>query len=85
VQSRGRIPDNSASRKLAGLYIRSIVKFKNLVTTISQLMTTIEPCGIDFLTSVGIGIGFRSNVGFRSGSVSVLGLKKVVGFFRFFE
>jgi hypothetical protein len=55
----------------------------------------IEPCGNEFWQSVGIGIGFLlkcSNVGFRSGSGSVSGLKKVIGFFfsfflvfRFFE
>jgi hypothetical protein len=45
----------------------------------------LEPCGIDFWQSVGIGIIFWSNVGFRSGSGSVSGLKKVVVFSRFFR
>jgi hypothetical protein len=46
------------------------------------------PCGIDFCfwQSVGIGIGFFcSDVSFRSGSESVLGLKKVFGFSVFSE
>jgi hypothetical protein len=56
------------------------LRFEERVPEVPKL----KPIAIDFLKSVGFGIGFCLNVGFQSGSVSVSGLKKVISFCRIF-